>query len=161
MKRIFLICVSVIALLSFTSCNKEKDKTDKEVIESIASASTLPAELIVSAEEYVGEYNSYSIDEPNLEIQRNKDGTYTIQIYIFRLIFLSRCVGEYTDEGIVFTTDEYAKEYTGKPFQGKIILEDDIATVIFTSPNWKKYSSVKEYKYYKASNEPKIPMFDL
>ena len=161
MKRIFLICILSIALLSFTSCNNGKDKADTKAIETATLAPTPIAIPIVSAEKYVGEYNSYDVDEPDLEIQRNEDDTYTIQIGIYRLVQLDKCVGEYTDEGIVFATDEYAKEYTGEPFRGIITLEDDIATVTFTSSNWLEYSSLTEYKYYKTSNIPHIQTYDL
>lgn len=35
--------------------------------------------------EYEGEYNSYDVNEPALEIKKNDDGTYQIQIDLFRL----------------------------------------------------------------------------
>ena len=152
MKQIFLICMSVIALLSFTSCNKGKDNADKEVIETATPTPTQSVNSIVSAEEYVGEYNSYDVDEPDLEIKRNEDGTYTIQIGIYRLVLLDECVGEYTEEGISFSTNELAYE----PICGTITLKDDVATVCFTSKEWLEYSDLTEYQYYKVSDVPKI-----
>ena len=156
MKRFFLICVSCLILVTLVACSNENEEKDVKVVETATPAPALTENSVVSAEEYVGEYNSYDVDEPDLEIQRNEDGTYTIQIGIFRLVLLDECEGEYTEEGIIFSTDDYAMEYTGKPFRGIITLEDDVATVTFTSSNWKEYSDLTEYKYYKVSDIPKI-----
>lgn len=99
---------------------------------------------------YVGEFNAYDTDEPGLEIQRNDDGTYQIQIGIYRLIQLDECIGESTENGIAFST----KELGDKDISGIITIEDDIATVIFTGSDWSAYSEINEYKYYKTSDAP-------
>ncbi len=49
-----------------------------------------------------------------------------------------------------FSTDEY-----GKDFSGIITLEDDIATVTFTSEGWKEFADdLNVFKYYKTADEP-------
>lgn len=101
---------------------------------------------------YVGGYSSRDTGEPGLEIQRNDDGTYRIQISIFRLVTLDDGVGTVTDSGIEFS----ATAPNGKTLQGTITLAEDTAVVTFTSPEWSEYSSVSEYLYDKTSDVPRI-----
>ena len=61
----------------------------------------------IDEDSYVGEYNSYDTDEPNLEIQKNWDGSYLVQIGMFRLAQLNDCEGKWTEQGLEFSTDEY------------------------------------------------------
>ena len=80
---------------------------------------------------YMGEYNCYDIHEPYLEIQKNEDNTYEIQIDIFRLLLLDDCVGHATAEGIAFSTTKY----TDTEMTGLITLEgkdedEDVYTYI-------------------------------
>ena len=106
----------------------------------------------IDEDSYVGEYNSYDTDEPNLEIQKNWDGSYLVQIGMFRLAQLDDCEGKWTEQGLEFSTDEY-----GKDFSGIITLEDDIATVTFTSEGWKEFADdLNVFKYYKTADEPNI-----
>ncbi|MBE5962176.1 MAG: hypothetical protein E7256_12490 [Lachnospiraceae bacterium] len=101
---------------------------------------------------YTGEYSAYDINEPMLEIQKNNDGTYKIQIGIYRLIQLDDCTGLATAEGLSFSTTELGD----RNISGIITLDDDIATVTFTGSGWSDYSSVMKYKYYKTSDTPDI-----
>ena len=106
----------------------------------------------IDEDSYVGEYNSYDTDEPNLEIQKNWDGSYLVQIGMFRLAQLDDCEGKWTEQGLEFSTDEY-----GKDFSGIITLEDDIANVTFTSEGWKEFADdLNVFKYYKTADEPNI-----
>ena len=138
------------------STNQNVDNIDTEVeedsekIDSDTVADDKEAEN--SENQYVGEYAAYDIDEPGLEIQKNSDGTYKIQIKIYRLIQLDECVGEDTGNGIAFSTAELGE----KDISGIISLIDDVATVKFTGSDWKEYSDVQEYKYYKTSDVPNI-----
>lgn len=101
---------------------------------------------------YVGEYNDYDVDEPNLQIQKNENGTYTIQIGIFRLVSLDDGIGTLTEKGIEFT----ATAPNGEELTGTIVVEGDIAVVTFTNEVWATYSPVKEYRYHKTSEIPNI-----
>lgn len=101
---------------------------------------------------YVGEYDSYDIYKP-LEIAKNEDGTYIIQIQIYPLITLYQCVGEATDEGIAFSTTEW----DGKDFSGLITVEGNDAIVRFTSSDWAEFTDIDTvYRYYKISGVPNI-----
>ena len=53
--------------------------------------------------EYEGEYNSYDVNEPALEIKKNDDATYQIQIDLFRLWGFDDGAGKITEEGLEFT----------------------------------------------------------
>ncbi len=101
---------------------------------------------------YVGEYNDYDANEPSLEILKNEDGTYKIQISIFRLAYLDDGVGTATQDGISFS----ATGPDGSSINGMITLEGEVATVAFDSAQWEAYSSINEYQYYKTSDVPDI-----
>lgn len=101
---------------------------------------------------YVGEYNDYDIPEPNLEIQKDEDGTYTIQVGVFRTAWLEDGKGILTEEGIEFT----ATAPNGKEMTGTIVMEEDIAVVTFDKEVWATYSHINEYRYYKISDVPNI-----
>lgn len=101
---------------------------------------------------YIGEYNDYDVNEPMLEIQKNDDETYKIQIGIFRLVQLYDCVGYAIEDEIQFSTTEWGDD---REISGTITFESDIATVTFTS-GWSDFSNIAEYRYYKTSDIPNI-----
>lgn len=125
-----------------------KEKAEDDITENTES----DAIESIDEDSYVGEYNSYDTDEPDLEIQKNWDGSYLVQIGMYRLAQLDDCEGKLTEQGLEFSTDEY-----GKDFSGIITLEDDIATVTFTSEGWKEFADdLNVFKYYKTADEPNI-----
>ena len=125
-----------------------KEKAEDDITENTES----DAIESIDEDSYVGEYNSYDTDEPDLEIQKNWDGSYLVQIGMYRLAQLYDCEGKLTEQGLEFSTDEY-----GKDFSGIITLEDDIATVTFTSEGWKEFvEDHNVFKYYKTADEPNI-----
>ncbi len=103
---------------------------------------------------YVGEYNSYDINEPELQIKKNDDGTYLIQIGIYRITTLNDCIGVEVDDRIEFSTTGREE---GREVTGTITVENDIATVKLQA-DWSEYlfKGVNEYKYYKTSDIPNI-----
>ena len=107
--------------------------------------------------EYVGEideadYLKYHIRKPILEIQRNEDATYIVQVEMYGLTFLYDGVGTVTEDGLAFTT----VSPHGNLLEGIVTLEGDTATVRFLSEAWERYSPVSEYQYYRHSNTPQI-----
>ncbi len=121
------------------------------------STQTMQTQLTQDMKEdlFVGEYNSFDMDEPSLEIQKNEDGTYWIQIGIFRLVSLDDGKGIADDDGIMFS----ATAPNGQILEGTITLEGETAIVTFTNAEWSTYSSENVYKYYKTSNIPNIYTF--
>lgn len=115
------------------------------IAESIENSKTIPendAEVI-----YEGEYASYDTDEPMLYIQKNEDGTYFIQIGIYRLIQLDNCVGVDKGDRLEFSTLELGEN---QKITGTIILSGDVATVTLYAPwsdTW--FKDVNEFDYYK------------
>ena len=100
---------------------------------------------------YEGAYLAYDINEPILFIQKNEDGTYDIQIGIYKLVQLYNCVGVENGNRLVFSTTEWGEE---QEITGTIILDDDVATVTLEAPwsdTW--FKDVNEYQYYKTSSE--------
>ena len=90
---------------------------------------------------YEGEYSDYDVNEPSLEIKKNNDETYQIQVKIYRLFYLDDGVGKVTEKGLEFE----ATGPNGNKVNGVIRLEEDIAMVTFFSQEWidfkKRYSS--------------------
>ena len=96
---------------------------------------------------YEGEYASYDTDEPMLYIQKNEDGTYSIQIGIYRLIQLDKCVGIDKGDRLEFSTVELGEN---QEITGMIILNGEVATVTLYalwSDTW--FKDVNEFVYYK------------
>ena len=108
-----------------------------------------------SAYEYEGEYNSYDIDEPALEIKKNDDGTYQIQIDLFRLWGFYVDAGKITEEGLEFATTGPG----GNEMNGVIKLEGDIAVVTIFGQEWLDFAGLSEYRFYKTSDVPDIDDF--
>lgn len=101
---------------------------------------------------YEGEYCDYDVNEPSLEIKKKDDGTYQIQIDLFRMWYFHDGVGRMTEDGLEFTaTGPWEKEVNGI-----IKLEEDMATVTVWGQEWLDFSGVNEYKFYKTSDVPHL-----
>ena len=102
--------------------------------------------------EYEGEYNSYDINEPALEIKKNDDGTYQIQIDLFRLYLLRDGIGKETEDRLEFA----ATGPGGNEVNGVIRLEEDIAVVTICGQEWLDFAGLSEYRFYKTSDVPQM-----
>lgn len=105
---------------------------------------------------YEGEYSDYDVNEPSLEIKKNNDETYQIQIKIYRLFYLDDGVGKVTEKGLEFE----ATGPNGNKVNGVIRLEEDIATITFFSQEWIDFAGLSKYKFYKTSNVPDIYVYE-
>ena len=105
---------------------------------------------------YEGEYSDYDVNEPSLEIKKNNDETYQIQIKIYRLFYLDDGVGKVTEKGLEFE----ATGPNGNKVNGVIKLKEDIATVTFFSQEWIDFAGLSEYKFYKTSNVPNLYVYE-
>ena len=101
---------------------------------------------------FIGEYLDSDGDEPNLEIAKGDDGTYIVQIGIFRLATLSDGIGELTADGMEFT----ATDPSGDPIRGVITVEDQSAVVTFTESTWEFIETGAVFSYTKSSDRPNI-----
>lgn len=116
---------------------------------------TKKTEVRADVYEYEGEYNSYDVNEPALEIKKNDDATYQIQIDLFRLWDFYDGAGKITEEGLEFT----ATGPRGSEVNGVIKLEEDIAVVTILGQEWLDFAGLSEYKFYKTSDVPNIDDF--
>lgn len=105
---------------------------------------------------YEGEYSDYDVNEPSLEIKKNNDETYQIQIKIYRLFYLDDGVGKVTEKGLEFE----ATGPNGNKVNGVIRLEEDIAMVTFFSQEWIDFAGLSKYKFYKTSNVTDIYVYE-
>lgn len=155
-----LLCITTIILSGCTKQSDEKKQVVEresakiEVQETKEEKKKETEKEIQTLEEsvYIGEYLDYDNNEPNLEIAKGEDGTYIVQIGIFRLTTLEDGVGELTKEGMVFT----ATDASGDPISGIITVEDQIATVTFTDSTWGYLENGSTYKYTKSSDVPNV-----
>lgn len=108
---------------------------------------TKKIEVRADVYEYEGEYNSYDVSEPALEIKKNDDETYQIQIDLFRLWGFYDSAGKITEEGLEFA----ATGPGGNEVNGVIKLEEDIAVVTIFGQEWLDFAGLSEYKFYKTS----------
>lgn len=149
--------------INYTAETKTNEVSSSELNEGLNENSSSQQESDIALKEenleneldpYVGEYNAYDIDEPMLQIRKNDDGSYLIQIGIYRLTQLDKCVGIEVGDRIEFSTTEWGE---ANEITGTITVDDDIATVVLLaewSDTW--FKDVDEYKYYKTSNIPNI-----
>ncbi|MEY8322966.1 hypothetical protein AALB47_03470 [Lachnospiraceae bacterium 54-11] len=116
---------------------------------------TKKTEVRADVYEYEGEYNSYDVSEPALEIKKNDDETYQIQIDLFRLWGFYDDAGKITEEGLEFA----ATGPGGNEVNGVIKLEEDIAVVTIFGQEWLDFAGLSEYRFYKTSDIPNIDNF--
>ena len=118
---------------------------------------TKKIEVRADVYEYEGEYNSYDVNEPALEIKKNDDETYQIQIDLFRLWGFYDDAGKITEEGLEFA----ATGPGGNEMNGVIKLEQDIAVVTIFGQEWLDFAGLSEYRFYKTSDVPNIDDFPV
>ena len=116
---------------------------------------TKKIEVRADVYKYEGEYNSYDINEPALEIKKNDDETYQIQMDLFRLWGFYDGAGKITEEGLEFT----ATGPRGNEMNGIIKLDEDIAVVTIFGQEWLDFAGLSEYKFYKTSDVSNIDDF--
>lgn len=112
---------------------------------------------IIKEEDFVGEYFEEDINWPNLEIQKNEDGTFQVEFEIWKVYSIPSCVGKFVDDAIEFTfEDEESKEI----MKGRITLEDEYAVLTIKSDYWKNIDKTDRYYYYKVSDIPYYSKYD-
>lgn len=105
----------------------------------------------IETDQFVGEYNDVDCDEPNLEIKRLDDGTYEVEIGIFRIYHIHPCPGKLIDNRIEFSSEQIE----GEILNGTITIDEQgRAIVTFLSEYWKEIDNVNTYVYYKTSDKP-------
>lgn len=100
----------------------------------------------------VGEYTDAESGAPGLEIARNDDGIYTVQISIVHLAQFTDGVGRPEGEGLAFT----ATDPGGNPIAGTVTLSGTTATVTFTDSTWTYIPNGESFTYEKASDTPNL-----
>ena len=150
-KKRILILLSV-AMMVLSGCAKtdysmEMDFDDADIsIEDEKEINNIDENI------YIGEYLDSDVNEPNLEIAKGEDGTYIVQIGIYRLTSLDDGVGELTAEGMLFTATDAA----GNPISGIITVDGETAIVTFTDSTWDLLENGSSYVYTKSSDVPSI-----
>ncbi len=164
MKKL-LLTVMMISALALTACGKaeETKKTEatsemnvdaKEEVSDLASG---VVEQVDSEKEeaeqtnnaYVGTFLDYDNNDPNLIIEANGDGTYKLEIGIFRLAVFENSDAVLTEAGLEFETEDGA----GNPIKGVITLEGNEAVVTFTDSTWELIPSGTVYRYHRPSTQ--------
>lgn len=108
--------------------------------------------LACSRPAFEGIYLDQDNDEPNLFITKQDDGSYRVEVGIFRLTFLDDGIGTADRHGLSFT----ATDACGEPIGGVITLQADTATVTFTSSNWELIENGSTFKYVREDERHAI-----
>ena len=93
--------------------------------------------------DYAGVYLDEDVHEPNLFINPRDDGTYSVEVGIYRLTDLDDGVGTSASDGLHFTATDAA----GNPIGGIITLQGDTALVTFTASNWGLLEPGSQFRY--------------
>lgn len=113
--------------------------------ESTEAASASNNSSITSTEKdvYVGSYCDSTEKESTMVISSNGDGSYSIEIIRFRLTSLE-CTGTLSNEGIEFTENNSPTD-----MKGIITINNNFATVTFTSSSWDYIKPNDTFQYEK------------
>lgn len=160
MKKV-LLTVMMISVLALTACGKaeeiKKTETTSEVNvdakeESADLTGGVTEQVDVETEEaqqtnnaYVGIFLDYDNNDPNLIIEANGDGTYKVEIGVFRLAVFEDDDAILTDAGIEYESEEGTK--------GVITLEGNEAVVTVTESTWDLAPVGTVYRYYRPSTQ--------
>lgn len=123
--KIIIFCVFIVFILYFVSKNISNNKIDDSL--------------------YLGVFLDEDVNEPNLIISKNEDGTYSIELGIFRLASFEDRKGKLTKDGMEFK----AIDPSGKEIKGIIIVNNKVATVKFTDSTWRYIKNGDEFKYHR------------
>lgn len=145
MKKPVLLILGVAGVIGLTACQKASENPSQNF------SNDQEDQPIIEAVSYEGGYNDSVYDESDLQIQKNDDGTYQIQIVIIRLAAMDDCVGHETENGLEFSVNDW--DWGNGEISGIITLDGDIATVTFTA-GWNE--SKNEYQYHKISDIPTL-----
>ena len=149
-KFVMLFLCMVVAL---TACGKAENEEQVEKNNTDVAVGDKTSEITqenVAEVCFEGTYASYDTDEPMLFISKNEDGSYSIQVGVYRLIQLDNCIGTLNGNQLDFSTTEWGEE---QEITGTITLDSDVVTVMFSAPwsdTW--FKDVNEYQYYKLSD---------
>jgi hypothetical protein len=156
-KNLFaLLCVCAVLLSGCARNGGEPDTATAATADSSAStseqAATSAPEALPDEQLYIGEYNDQDSNEPNLEIAKGDDGSYVVQIGIYRLTALSDGVGTLTADGMTFTATDAA----GNPIGGVITSDGETAAVTLTDSTWELLENGSTFQYTKTSDTPAL-----
>lgn len=164
MKKV-LLTMMMISVLALAACGKAEettktDTTSEKNVDTIEESSDLTGgvteqvdteteEMQQTDNAYVGKYLDYDNNDPNLFISANGDGTYKLEIGIFRLAVFEDSDAVLTEAGLEFTAEDGA----GNPIKGVITLEGNEAVVTFTESTWSLITNGTAYRYHRPSTQ--------
>ncbi len=140
MKKV-LLTMMMVGALALTACGKTEVTTEVEVKEQSTTEHTETGEQLA----YVGEYLDYENNDPSLIIKANGDGTYKVEIGVFRLAVYEDDDAILTEAGIEYESTEGTK--------GVITLEGNEAVVTVTESTWDLAPVGTAYRYYRPSTQ--------
>ncbi len=160
MKKVFLT-VMMISVLALTACGMAEETTKTEATnevnsdakEELADLASGASNQVDSAKEeakqngdlYVGTFLDYENNDPSLIILDNGDGTYKVEIGVFRLAVYEDDDAILTEAGIEYESEEGTK--------GVITLEGNEAVVTVTESTWDLAPVGTVYRYYRPSTQ--------
>jgi len=91
---------------------------------------------------FIGEYTDPN-DGSFLQIGKNTNSEPSIKIGLFRLTDIDDGIGKVSDNALTFTATDAA----GNPIKGKITLDGDTATLVFTESTWEYLPNGTSYHF--------------
>lgn len=156
-KKILPLLLTGTIALSLAACSGGKTAespapapaTESRSEETVQSIEETPE---TNGDRYIGEYTDPDSGSVEMEIAENEDGTYVVQIGIYRLTELSDGVGTLEADGLRFT----ATDANGNPISGVITVNGDEATITFTDSTWPLLPNGEQFTYARTSDQPAL-----
>lgn len=156
-KKLMVLLLTGAMALSLAACSGGKaaePPASAPTTESKAEDVDKPVEETpeTSGAVYIGEYTDPDSGSVEMEIAENEDGTFVVQIGIYRLTELSDGVGTMETDGLHFT----ATDANGNPISGVITLNGDEAIITFTDSTWPLLPNGEQFTYTRTSDQPTL-----
>ena len=108
--------------------------SDKGTSDSVLKMSATP--------DFIGDYTD-SNDGSTLQIGKSTNSGPSIKINLFKLTDIDDGIGEVSDDALTFTATDAA----GNPIKGKITVDGDSATLVFTESTWEYLPNGSTYHF--------------
>lgn len=108
--------------------------SDKGISDSVSDLSATPG--------FIGEYTD-SNDGSTLQIGKSTNSGPSIKINLFKLTDIDDGIGVISDDVLTFTATDAA----GNPIKGKITIDGDSATLVFTESTWEYLPNGSTYHF--------------
>ena len=150
MKKITLF-ITVLACLLSLSCTRQKTSGNDTFCHSCVESTTDSVASCAGAvanipQKMIGTYTDIN-DGSTLEIGNSTNSGLSVKINLFRLTDIDDGIGLISDGVLIFNATDAA----GNPIKGKITLDSDTATLVFTESTWEYLPNGTSYSFIRGA----------